>query len=115
MLRDFASNGCAIVYELLFDGKPVAVDLCLRDEHSLYVLKTTYDENERKSSPAMLLRRMAYEQLFQEKELQAIEFYGRAMEWHRRMTDDIRTIYHANAYRYTAIAALRKRIRRSVD
>jgi hypothetical protein len=28
-----------------------------------------------------------------------IEFYGRAMKWHKSLNDELRTMYHINKYR----------------
>jgi hypothetical protein len=44
------------------------------------------------------MRHEAYTRVFAEEAVERIEFYGRAMDWHRKWTDDIRTMYHVNIY-----------------
>lgn len=36
--------------------------------------------------------------------VRSIEFYGRVMDWTRRWTDQKRTLYHINSYRWGFVA-----------
>jgi len=98
MLRHFATRGEAVIYQLQLDGKTIASDLCLRRNRMLVVLKTAYDEGIQGLSPALLMRRNILQTLFQEREVDVVEFYGRVMEWHTKWTRDFRTIFHLNLY-----------------
>jgi CelD/BcsL family acetyltransferase involved in cellulose biosynthesis len=112
MLRNFCALGRGRIWRLKFDGKVVAMDLCIEGGETLVVLKTAFDPAFRQVSPAFLLRQDAFRQLFDEGRLRRIEFYGRVMEWHTRWTDRSRVLYHANFYRWSAIPRLRDRLRR---
>jgi hypothetical protein len=89
----------AVIYELLFGDRVVAINLCLKSKKTLVVLKTTYDESIKSYSPAFLLRQMELERLFQEKHVMRLEYYGRIMDWHTKFTETKRTLYHLTTYR----------------
>lgn len=72
----------------------------------MIVLKTAYDEALDHVSPGMLMREDEFRQVFDERQVTRIEFYGRVLEWHTRWTDEIRTLYHVNYYRWPLIRTL---------
>jgi CelD/BcsL family acetyltransferase involved in cellulose biosynthesis len=111
MLKGFAVHGKARVYQYRFNERIVAMDLCIVGGGTLIILKTTYDEAYKALSPAFLMREEAFRQLFATNEVNRIEFYGRVMEWHTRWTDEVRTMYHVNRYRWPAISATRRLVR----
>lgn len=110
MLAAFAAHGAASVYRYWFGDQLVAMDLCIRQGDCIVVLKTTYDESVPKTfSPALLMREDAVRALFDAAQLPAtgrIEFYGKVMEWHTRWTEQVRTLYHLNQYRWAALRRL---------
>ena len=110
MLAGFAASGKARVYQYRFDDRIVAMDLCIVGGGTLIILKTTYDESHKALSPAFLMREEAFRQVFAQKDVSRIEFYGRVMEWHTRWTDEVRTMYHINQYRWPAIYATRRMV-----
>jgi len=92
-----AGKGC--IYRLLVDGSVAATDLCIEDAGVVVILKTAYDETFKTISPATLMRHEYFRHLFDGGSVRRIEFYGKVMEWHRRWSDDVRTLYHVNQYR----------------
>jgi CelD/BcsL family acetyltransferase involved in cellulose biosynthesis len=107
MLEALCRRGAGRVYRYFFDERLVAMDLCVEDEASIVVLKTAYDESVPKQfSPTLLMREEATRTLFDEGRLGRIEFYGRVMEWHLRWTDEVRTMYHVNYYRWPVLRRL---------
>jgi hypothetical protein len=100
LLKDLAAVGEAFVYQYLYDGQVVASDLCVARDGVLIILKTTYDEAHNASSPAMLMHYEALQPIFDERRFQRIEFYGRVMEWHGRLTETKRALYHLNCFRW---------------
>jgi CelD/BcsL family acetyltransferase involved in cellulose biosynthesis len=107
MLAAFAARGAASVYRYWFGGQLVAMDLCIRQDDCIVVLKTTYDESIPKTySPALLMREEAVRAVFDSGSASRIEFYGKVMEWHTRWTEEVRTLYHVNLYRWTALRRL---------
>jgi CelD/BcsL family acetyltransferase involved in cellulose biosynthesis len=110
MLAAFAERGAASVYRYWFGDQLVAMDLCISQGDCIVVLKTTYDESVPKTfSPALLMREEAVRALFDTAPasgLARIEFYGKVMEWHTRWTEEVRTLYHVNLYRWTALRRL---------
>jgi CelD/BcsL family acetyltransferase involved in cellulose biosynthesis len=111
MLEAFCRQGRGKVYRYRFNRQVVAVDLCVEDDTTLVILKTTYDESVKAYSPAFLMREEAFRQIYEEGRIKRIEFYGKVMEWHKRWTDEVRTMYHLTHYRWRAVPALRQMIR----
>jgi hypothetical protein len=107
VLEQAAQRGQAFVTECLFDDKTVAMNLGVMRGDTLVVLKTTYDETVPKAlSPASLLREDEMRLVFEEARVARIEFYGRTMEWHTKLTDQKRTLYHLTIYRWAWLARL---------
>jgi len=116
LFRHYASRGEAIAYRYFFDSALVATDLCVHRDGVLIILKTTYDEEFGKWSPASQMRHEYFESVFDDSLFRRIEFYGKLMDWHTKWSHDIRTMYHVNSYRSSLVAkglALLSRIRQS--
>jgi hypothetical protein len=112
MLEGFARRGGACVYRYHFNEQVVAVDLCIEGHGCVIVLKTTYDESVPASlSPTLLMREECVQQLFDEQRFARLEFYGKVMEWHTRWTEEIRTMYHVNLYRWPGMLPLHNLVR----
>jgi CelD/BcsL family acetyltransferase involved in cellulose biosynthesis len=107
MLETFCSLGQGRLYRFWFGDRVVAIDLCVASDEVLVILKTTYDETQQTYSPAFLMRHAAFADLFANATVRRIEFYGKLMDWHKRWTDESRTLYHANYYRYDWIRRAR--------
>lgn len=107
MLEAFCRRGCGSIYRYWLGERLVATDLCIEDRESVIVLKTSYDESVPGNlSPTLLMREEACRRLFDEGRFARLEFYGRVMEWHLRWTDEVRTMYHLNYYRWPGLARL---------
>jgi CelD/BcsL family acetyltransferase involved in cellulose biosynthesis len=107
MLEAMAGQDGASVYRYYFGERLVAMDLCVEDRGGIVVLKTAYDETVPASlSPALLMREEAMRALFEDGRFERLEFYGRVMEWHTRWTEEVRTMYHVNHYRWPALRHL---------
>ena len=107
MLEGFCQRGAGSIYRYWFGEQLVAMDLCIEDGEQIIVLKTTYDERVPKSlSPTLLMREEATRALFEAGSVKRIEFYGKVMEWHTRWTEEVRTLYHVNYYRWAALGRL---------
>lgn len=112
MLEAFCSIGKGRIYRYWYDDKVAAMDLCIESNDCIVILKTTYDETiPRQTSPALLMRYEAFTLLFAKGGIGRIEFYGKAMEWHTRWTDEFRTMYHINLVRWHALQRLRDLLR----
>jgi hypothetical protein len=64
------------------------------------VLKTCYDESIKSYSPASLLREAELQLFFKEGLIKRIEYFGRMMDWHSKLTDQKRTLHHLTVYRW---------------
>ncbi|MDB5791306.1 MAG: hypothetical protein JWQ80_1330 [Massilia sp.] len=110
MLEAMAARGAASVYRYYFGEQLVAMDLCVEDGDSIVVLKTAYDESVPSNlSPTLLMREEACRSLFDAGDggkFTRLEFYGRVMEWHTRWTEEVRTMYHVNYYRWPGLGRL---------
>lgn len=107
MLETLAAQDAASVYRYYLDQRLVAMDLCIEDRDSIVVLKTAYDQDAAAGlSPALLMREEAMRALFDGGRFARLEFYGRVMEWHTRWTEEVRTMYHVNHYRWPVLRRL---------
>jgi hypothetical protein len=100
LLQKFCEQGMGFIYYLTFNEAIVAMDLCICRNGLLIVLKTTYDEASHEYSPAMLLHQQLVKCLLPLADFKRLEFYGKARDWQLRLTDQSRTLYHVNVYRW---------------
>jgi hypothetical protein len=105
-MQVYAARGEAIVYQYSYGDRVVASDICLARDGVLIILKTTYDEEHKSTSPAMLMHHDMLQPAFDRQQFRRIEFYGRVMEWHGRLTEEKRVLYHLNCFRYPLLARL---------
>lgn len=113
MMESFCTRGSGRVYCYYFGTQLVAMDLCIVDGDCIVILKTAYDESvDKQYSPALLMREEACRSLFNEGPIRRIEFYGKVMEWHTRWTDEMRTMYHLNHYRWAWLRLLHAQVKR---
>lgn len=104
ILENFCRRGKGKIYRYWFNDRIVAMDLCVEGEDSIVILKTTYDEClDLSISPAFLMRDEEFKQLFTEKKVSKIEFYGKVMDWHTKWTNEFRMLYHVNYYHWAAL------------
>ena len=108
----FCERGQGIIYQLKLNDQIAATDLCLVQNGMIVILKTAYDEDLNDYSPAFLMREDAMKDMYADKQMKLIEFYGRVMEWHTRWTDEIRSLYHLTCYRHSWVKPLRKLAKR---
>lgn len=113
MLENFAQRAGARVFRYVLAGRTAALDLCIVQAGTLIILKTTYDETITGFSPAMLMRYEAFQRLFADVNIHRIEFYGKVMDWHTKWSNEIRTLYHLNVYRYGFLPTLLNCLSRS--
>ncbi|WP_421862697.1 GNAT family N-acetyltransferase [Motiliproteus sp.] len=111
LLQSFMPENCQ-VWRYYFNDQLVAIDLCLCVDGVLYILKTTYDEQWKRYSPAFMMHLEGVRELSQ-LPVERIEFYGPAMDWHKKLTQDLRTMYHITWYRSALLPKLKQLLRRS--
>ncbi|MCI0667217.1 MAG: GNAT family N-acetyltransferase [Methylococcaceae bacterium] len=109
LMEDYCGRSEGLIVEYYYNDQLVASDICLHRQGVIYILKTTHDETQTGTSPAMLMRQEAFEQVFNQGGFTRIEFYGRLMDWHTKWTDDIRQMYHLTYYRWPFLASLADR------
>jgi len=114
MLENFCRQGRGRIFRYRFNDRVVAVDLCIEADATLIILKTTHDESIKTFSPAFLMRQEAFGKLFAERQIKRIEFYGRLMDWHSKWSNEVRTMYHVNYYRWPGLAKMQE-LRRAVS
>lgn len=106
LLETHYQNGTGRIYQLMFNDRIATMDLCVQRDGVIVILKTTSDESAAEYSPAMLMHQELFQALFESGEFQRIEFYGKVMDWHLRWTEDKRTMYHTNYYRWAWLKKL---------
>lgn len=96
MMTELAQRQAACVWYFKVSGKVAAVDLCVSKNGSLIILKTTFDEQYARYSPALLLKleMLKYYAGNPQLGINNIEFYGKAMDWHKRLNSELRPIVH---------------------
>lgn len=67
LLTRFSRQRRGFVYQYYYDRKLVATDLCISNGTCIVILKTTYDESIKTSSPAMLMRQEAFNNILKTK------------------------------------------------
>jgi CelD/BcsL family acetyltransferase involved in cellulose biosynthesis len=109
LFNEAAEANEAVIYEYRFDDRTVAMNLCLLRAGQLIVLKTAYDESIKSLSPAFLLREEELQSFFGGQEVRRVEYYGRLMDWHTKLTERQRTLYHLTSYRWAWVKRLAER------
>lgn len=100
MLTRLAEKNQACCWYYKINEQVVAVDLCVNQNGSLIILKTTYNEEFSKQSPALQLKvEMLKHYAQQDRKISNIEFYGRVMEWHTRLDSVTRELQHVTWYK----------------
>ncbi|GAA0856978.1 GNAT family N-acetyltransferase [Aliiglaciecola litoralis] len=100
-LSEMAASGQACCWYYKINQEIVAVDLCIQQDDCLIILKTTYNEQFNKQSPALMLKiemLKHYSVNMAQEGIINIEFYGKAMEWHKRLDSTLRDITHVTYY-----------------
>lgn len=114
LLEAACAAGEAIIYQYTFNDKIVAMNLCLLRDGTLIVLKTAYDASIQYYSPAFLLREDEMREFHEQNQVKRVEYFGRVMDWHTKLTSRSRTLYHLTAYRWSFLKTLAER-RRQVN
>ncbi|MBC3765773.1 GNAT family N-acetyltransferase [Neptunicella marina] len=117
MMARLAEKNQACVWYYTIDDNIVACDLCIIQHHELIILKTTFDNDYAKSSPALQMKvdMLRYYSENPEFGIKNIEFFGKAMEWHKRLDSILRPIVHATWYNnilYQKLVAVVKSIKK---
>jgi len=104
MLTRLAEKNQACCWYYLINEQVVAVDLCVNQNGSLIILKTTYNEAFSKQSPALQLKvEMLKHYAQHDSQISNIEFYGRVMQWHTRLDSATRELQHVTWYKNTIV------------
>ena len=113
MMGQLAQHGAACVWYFMVSDKVAAVDLCVSHNGHLIILKTTFDEQFAQYSPALLLKMQMLKHYAEHSELgiKNIEFYGKAMDWHKRLNSELRPIVHLSWQRTSVLRWLAKQRR----
>ena len=112
VLEKLCERGEGRIYILKLNGRIAAMDLAAVRNEMIVILKTTYDEDLSEYSPAFLMREEELKQLYQDKQMRTVEFYGRVTEWQRRWSEEIRSMYHLTCYRHGWVKVLRRAAKR---
>jgi hypothetical protein len=109
LLSDYARRDKAMVFELWANEELIVSELCILNDEEIIILKTTYNEEFQRFSPASILRKQQFEFIFDETPLKRVEFYGKMMDWHYRWTSETRDMVHVNLFSKTGL--LLKRVK----
>ena len=107
LLKAYCNTNNGYIYQYKYNEKLVATDLCISRNDTIIILKTTFDEVIKTSSPAMLMRQDIFKRIFSNQSFKVIEFYGKVMDWHTKWTNEMRKMYHVNCYKYPLVKILK--------
>lgn len=113
MMTTLAQREAACVWYFMVSGQVAAVDLCVIKDGNLIILKTTFNEQYSRYSPALLLKLDMLKHYADKPELgvRNIEFYGKAMDWHKRLNSDLRSVVHLSWQRTRLLQWLVRKIK----
>jgi CelD/BcsL family acetyltransferase involved in cellulose biosynthesis len=72
LIEEFGASGEVVINSLSVGGRPIAVQFCVRDEETLYVLKLAYDEDWARVAPGNMLLERVIEKGIQDKEFRYV-------------------------------------------
>lgn len=101
LLQHYAQLNRAEIWLYQVDQQTVAIDLCIKSADVLIILKTAYNEEFKKISPALQLKFEIFKHHAEDNgagRLKSIEFFGKAMEWHKRFNSNLRPIVHLSFF-----------------
>ena len=102
------------VWQYLYNDEVVATDLCIKNSREMIILKTTFVDEWNKYSPAFSMHIDGIQHLV-DSSIDTIEFYGPAMDWHKKLTGDLRTMYHLTWYSYPVLLNVKSAINKLKD
>lgn len=111
IMTDFAQKNMAEVWKYFYDDQLVAIDLCIKNTEQLIILKTTFDSEYSRYSPAINMKIDAIKNIYENHSVQRIEYFGKMLDWHKRLNSTGRTMYHFSYYYSRLLLALKKTIR----
>jgi hypothetical protein len=113
MMTTLAKRNAACVWCFMVSGQVAAVDLCVIKDGNLIILKTTFDEQFSRYSPALLLKleMLKYYTEHPQLGINNIEFYGKAMDWHKRLNSELRNIVHLSWQRTSLLRWLVRKLK----
>jgi len=94
LLEIFCQKNKGSIVQYFYNRDLVASDLCIHSERALVMLKTTFDVRMAKTSPAMQMNNELLKKLFLDKPSMVIEFYGKTLKWHEKLSSDYRSLFH---------------------
>jgi len=115
LLQDYAERNSAEVWYYSVDDTVVAADLCIKSDNTLVILKTAYNEQFKKLSPALQLKFEIFRHHANQEvpnRLMNIEFFGKAMEWHKRFNSQLRPIKHFSYFSHSLFLAAYRLLKR---
>lgn len=114
LMSEFAEDEKAACWFYKIDDDIAAVDMCIIHDHTLIILKTTFDEAFAKQSPALQMKvdMIRYYSEHPELGIKDIEFFGKAMEWHKRLQSELRDIVHVTWYAMPVIKPLKSLLKK---
>jgi len=96
LLDDYSEKNKGVIFQYFYDQELVASDLCIHNERAFIILKTAFNGRMANTSPAMQMHHDIIRHIFESNISNNIEFYGREMNWHMKLTRSTRALYHLN-------------------
>ncbi len=102
LLKRYMGKKSGAIFKYYYGDQVVAMDLAIEHDDLMILLKTTYDESIKTSSPAQLMHQEIFEYLFRNGNTNRVEFYGKVMDWHLKWTKTTRSLFHMTHYAWPA-------------
>ena len=112
VLEHFCERGEGYIYQLFLDGRLIGSEIYIARNGMLVGLKTTFDESLREISPGFLMKYLITREVFNQKKMRVIEFYGAVKDWHAKWSTGFRPMYHVNYFRNSWVRKARELAKR---
>jgi CelD/BcsL family acetyltransferase involved in cellulose biosynthesis len=111
LLWRFAATGRARMYTLKMGERDVAAQMAIAENDTLYLLKTTYEQELGNLGPGVILHYyLTLDGYQQQRRIRRIEFYGQLNDSQKAWITGSRSIYHLNIYRPAILARIHRHL-----
>jgi CelD/BcsL family acetyltransferase involved in cellulose biosynthesis len=98
LAKAMSKQGKFALYFLLFNGRKIAFDYCLKYKDTFHVLKTGYNPAYAKNSPGRVLRKKVLRSLYEDKRYKIYDFQGVLDEWKTEWTNEGQQLLQVTIY-----------------
>lgn len=111
LLSDYCIAKRAFVFETCVNGQAIASRLCLHNDNTVIVLKTTFDENFKQYAPGKLNLYFLLQELFNKHAFSTLDYYTNASKDQKDWSSNQRQLFSSSLYRIGIVKTLENALR----